>query len=124
MRKFVPAEALVFGFRPGRYCNALLGAGLLAGLLTGNVWAQTSQTINFDAIPAQIFGIAPFVIAAKASSGLAVGFVSTTPAVCRVASVLLELLSTGTCTITASSPAGPGFNAATPIQRSFKVTVA
>ncbi len=121
MRKSVPAEALVFCDRPGRHCSAILVASLLAGLLTGNVWAQTPQTINFDAIPAQIFGISPFVIAAKASSGLAVGFVSTTPAVCRTASVLLELLSTGTCSVTASQPGNAGYSAAPSVMRTFTV---
>jgi FG-GAP-like repeat len=121
MRKSVPAEALVFGFRPGRHCGAILAACLLAGLLTGNVWAQTPQTINFDAIPAQIFGISPFAIAAKASSGLAVGFVSTTPAVCRAVSVLLELLSTGTCSVTASQPGNAGYSAAPSVMRTFTV---
>ena len=40
-----------------------------------------NETISFDAIPNQIFGASPFPITARASSGLPMGFASTTPAV-------------------------------------------
>jgi hypothetical protein len=82
------------------------------------------QTITFDAIPTQIFGVSPFVIAAEANSGLPVGFMSTTPAVCRMADDLVMLLGEGTCSITASQPGNAGYSAATLVTQSFAVSVA
>jgi hypothetical protein len=82
------------------------------------------MTIAFDAIANQIFGGSPFAIAAQASSGLPVSFVSTTPAVCRNSDDLVMLLSTGTCSITARQGGSFDYTAATPVTRSFIVSVA
>jgi len=46
----------------------------LFALSTPIMASAASQTIAFDAIPNQIFGVSPFVIAAQASSGLPVTF--------------------------------------------------
>ena len=83
-----------------------------------------SQTITFDAIPNQIFGISPFPIIAQASSGLPVGLASTTPAVCKLAVDLVTLLSAGTCSITASQGGNTNYSAATSVTRSFTVKLA
>jgi len=99
----------------------------LAALLVSaaaSVQAQTSQTIAFHAIPNQILGISPFPIAAPASSSLPVTFASTTPAVCKTASGLVMLLKAGTCSITASQGGNISYGAATPVTRSFTVSVA
>jgi len=97
---------------------------LFALILTAPAQASTSQTITFDAIPNQLLGISPFTIAAQASSLLPVSFASTTPTVCKAASVLVAILSTGTCSITASQGGNATYSAATPVTRSFTVTEA
>jgi hypothetical protein len=87
----------------------------------GNVGAQT---VTFDEIPNQILGVGPFPIAAKASSGLPVGFMSTTPTVCRTAAALvIPLRAVGTCSITASQP-GNGTYTAASVTRSFTISAA
>jgi hypothetical protein len=94
---------------------------LVLAALSVNVAWSASQTIHFDAIPTQIFGASPFAIAAQASSGLPVRFVSDTPQVCKTASGLVMLLSAGTCSITASQGGNAGYSAAVPVLRSFAV---
>jgi hypothetical protein len=109
----------------------LSGSALNFNLSAGNTSIQiaeaggvSAQTIAFDAIPNQIFGISPFVIAAQASSLLPVGFVSTTPTICTLADDLVMLLKAGTCSITASQAGNANYSAATSVTRSFTVSVA
>jgi len=84
--------------------------------------SAASQTITFDAIPNQIFGISPFQITAKASSGLPVTFSSTTPGVCKVASGLVMLLSPGSCSITVSQGGNGTYSSAAPATQNFTVS--
>ncbi len=84
----------------------------------------TGQTISFDAISNQIFGVSPFVVAARASSGLPVSFSSTTPGVCKVADSLVMLLGVGNCSVTVGQGGNAGVSAATPVTRSFAVAQA
>jgi uncharacterized protein (TIGR03437 family) len=95
----------------------LLGTAALLG-------QSDTNTISFDPIPDQIFGISPFVIGAKATSGLPVSFASTTPPVCRAAGSLITVLSTGTCSVMASQAGNGTYPAATPVTRSFAITAA
>ena len=90
--------------------------------LSVTVVASASQTISFDAIPNQIFGASPFTITARASSGLPVSFVSTTTAVCKLASGLVMLLGVGTCSITSSQSGNANYGAAASVTRSFTVS--
>jgi Bacterial Ig-like domain (group 3)/FG-GAP-like repeat/FG-GAP repeat len=85
---------------------------------------STSQTIAFDKIPNQIFGISPFEIAVQSTSGLPLNIASTTTTVCETSSGLVTLLSTGTCSITASQGGNGTYSAATPVTRSFTVNQA
>ncbi len=68
-----------------------------------------------------ISGAAPFTLAATATSGLAVGFVSSTPAVCTVSGANVTLIGTGICSITARQPGTPTYAAATPVTHTFTV---
>jgi hypothetical protein len=97
----------------------------------GNVWfdnvqvystAAAAQTITFAAPAAQAFGTAPFSIGATASSGLAVAFNPTTPAVCSISASTVTLLATGTCSITASQGGNAAYAIANPVTQSFVVT--
>ena len=82
------------------------------------------QSITFDAIPSQILGASPFVIAARPSSSLTIGIVSNTPAVCGTAGTLVMLTAAGTCSITASQAGNGVYSAATSVTRSFTVSAA
>ncbi len=83
---------------------------------TFNINAAT-QTITFQSIPDHVLTDPPFPITATtAPTAQPVTFTSS-PGICSVAGSTITLLSTGTCTITATSPA------AFPAIRSFNITV-
>jgi hypothetical protein len=79
------------------------------------------QTITFGALSNQILGTAPFTVSATASSGLAVSFVSITPATCTVSVATVTLVVAGTCTIQATQAGNTTYLAATPVNQSFQV---
>ncbi|HTA45935.1 MAG TPA: SBBP repeat-containing protein, partial [Bryobacteraceae bacterium] len=85
-----------------------------------NVTSQT-QTITFTQGNVQI-SPAPLALSATANSGLTVTFSSTTPSVCTVSSSAVTLVSTGTCTVTASQAGNVTYAAAPPVVRSFQVS--
>ncbi len=92
---------------------------------TFNVLPQT-QTITFAALTDKVFGSAAFAISAKATSNLAVAFVSNTSAVCTVSSTskgaTVTLVIAGACTIEASQAGNSSFGPATPVDQTFNVT--
>jgi sugar lactone lactonase YvrE len=83
---------------------------------------QGSQTIAFGTLSNQTLGTTPFTLSATASSGLAVSFASTTPAVCTVSGATVTLVVAGTCTIQATQTGNVNYGAATPVNQSFQVT--
>ena len=83
--------------------------------------ALTAQTITFELIAAQTFGITPANLSASASSGLAVTLASTTSSVCTVSGNSLTLLAAGNCSVTASQSGNSSYAAAPPVTRSFSV---
>jgi hypothetical protein len=83
-----------------------------------------SQTITFAALPNRTLIESPFTVSATASSGLAVTFSSTTPAVCGVAGNQVTLLATGACTVQASQVGNASYNPAASVNRSFTVSKA
>jgi hypothetical protein len=83
--------------------------------------AQKSQTITFGALSNRTFGGAAFTVSATASSGLAVSFASTTPAVCTVSAKTVTLAGAGTCTIQATQAGNTDYAAAAPVEQSFQV---
>jgi hypothetical protein len=85
---------------------------------------QGSQAISFGALPNASLSASPLTLSATASSGLAVGFSSTTTSICTVSGVTLTLLQTGTCSITASQAGDTDWNAASDVVQSFTVTPA
>jgi streptogramin lyase len=82
--------------------------------------AQSQQTINFPVIAAQTAGTM-LNLSATATSGLAVGFASTTPATCTVAGGTASLIAGGTCTIQASQAGNNQYSAAANVSQSFNV---
>ena len=81
-----------------------------------------SQTITFGPLSNELYGTAPFTVSATASSGLAVSFNSQTTSVCTVSGNTVTLLAAGTCTIQATQSGNVDYLAATPVNRSFRVT--
>jgi predicted transcriptional regulator YdeE len=98
---------------------ALLGQQIT---VTQNGVATQSQTITFGTLSNQVFGTAPFTVSATASSGLAVGFASTTASFCTVSGATVTLVSVGTCTIQATQAGNSTYSAATAVNQSFQVT--
>jgi uncharacterized protein (TIGR03437 family) len=92
-------------------------------LTSGAATAPVLQTLTFDTIPNQIFGISPFVIAAQTNQLLPVTFTSTTTGVCTTTDDLVLLLSTGMCSITASQAGNSGYQTAS-ATKSFTVSQA
>ena len=82
---------------------------------------KSSQTITFPALTNKVYGDAPFVVTATASSGLTVTFqVVSGPA--TIAGNVVTLTGTGLVTIRASQSGGSDFISATPVDQSFTVT--
>ncbi len=83
-----------------------------------------AQTISFPAPGNQLLGNSPLVLTATASSGLAVGFLSLTPAICVAGASSASLLSAGTCTVQATQAGNGSYSAAAPVTQSFVVIAA
>ena len=86
--------------------------------------ARQSQTINFGPLPDKRPSDLPFSLSATASSGLAVSFASTTPAVCTVTGNTVTLLAVGQCSILASQAGDSAYSAAPNVVRTFMVDAA
>ena len=79
-----------------------------------------AQTITFPTIRAQSVGT-PLSLNATTSSGLTIGFSSSTTSVCTLAGSTATFLIAGTCTITASQAGSSAYAAASATQ-SFSVS--
>jgi hypothetical protein len=84
--------------------------------------AKSEQQIAFPPLADLPLGGGPVALGATASSGLAVTYASTTPAVCTVSGAVVSVHAVGTCSITASQPGDDAFLAAPDVTRSFAVT--
>ncbi len=82
---------------------------------------KATQAITFPAIPATPLLTGSVSLNANASSGLPVGFASTTSSVCTVTGSTATLIATGTCTIKATQVGNGGFLAAAQVEQSFAV---
>jgi hypothetical protein len=83
--------------------------------------AKAGQTISFDNPGTRALGGGAVALAAVATSSLAVGFVSDTPAVCTVSGSNATLVAVGTCTLRAQQGGNLNFNAAPDVSQSFTV---
>jgi hypothetical protein len=99
------------------------GAQTATAPIALSVVAASTQTITFTNPGAQKVG-AQVSLTASASSGLPVTLTSTTANVCMVNSStgVASLLTTGTCSITASQAGNATYAAATPVTDNFSVT--
>ena len=87
--------------------------------------AMGNQTISFGPLADQSILASPVTVSATATSGLPVAFASNSLAICTVSGTSVTLLSTGTCSITASQAGDADWNAAAPtITQAFQVSLA
>ena len=84
---------------------------------------KANQTITFAAPTGVTYGDAPFNAGATASSGLAVGYSSSTPGVCTIDSLSNEvrIVSAGICTVTASQTGNNNYNPAADVTRNITI---
>ena len=78
------------------------------------------QTITFGNPGTQTVGI-PLMLSATATSGLAVGFTSTTTGICTVSGITATFIASGTCTIDANQAGNSTYASATMVPQSFMV---
>lgn len=99
-------SAALSGLSPGTLYYVRAYAVNSAGTAFGNevsfTSARASQTIDFPHPGTQTWAVGgTFAIAASASSGLAVVFSTSTPAVCTVSGTTVTMLAPGVCTLSA-----------------------
>jgi hypothetical protein len=79
------------------------------------------QSITFEALGDKTYGDDPFAVSASATSGLEVGFESSTLATCSVSGSTVTILAAGTCTIRATQPGNASWAPAPPVDQSFTI---
>jgi hypothetical protein len=88
---------------------------------SNGVTPKGAQAITFGNPGGQPLGASP-TLAATASSGLAVAFISTTPSICTVTGPgVLTTVSVGLCTIDADQPGNNAYAAAPQVSQSFAI---
>jgi hypothetical protein len=95
-------------------------------ITTGFTYLKAKQTIAFGTMVDAAMSETPIDLTAAASSGLAVSYVSSTTNVCTVGSgaggkSVVNFLTTGTCSVTASQVGDGYYNAADAVSRTFKI---
>src|SRR6202040_3868879 len=83
--------------------------------------AMADQTITFTAPSGATYGDGDSDLGATASSGLAVGYASTTPSVCTIVAGKLHVAGAGSCTIDADQAGNDNYNAAAQVERTFTI---
>ena len=84
----------------------------------------TDQTISFSQPANMTYGASNQVITASATSGLSVALASTTPSVCTIVSGAINIVSPGTCTITANQAGNTTYKAAAAVSKSITISSA
>jgi hypothetical protein len=97
-------------------------AGVVADREGEGAGRQQAHAVDFAALPAKAPVDPPFNLAASASSGLPVAFVSSNSAVATIVGDLLTIQSTGSVTITATQPGNALHPAATPVGQTLIVS--
>lgn len=84
---------------------------------------KANQTITFlpDPLPSKMVGDAPFALNSTASSGLAVGYLSSDTNVATISGNTVTIIGAGTSTITASQSGNANYNAASDVARILTV---
>lgn len=82
------------------------------------------QTITFGALPTKTYGDAPFDLAASATSGLPVSYVSTDPSVASIVGSTVTIHKAGAITITASQSGSSSWNPAPDVNQVLTINKA
>ena len=86
--------------------------------------AKANQTITFANPGAQTFDDSPLTVSGTSTSGLAVTFTTTTPAICTAGGsngTTITFVTIGSCTVVADQAGNGNFNAAPTVSRSFNI---
>jgi hypothetical protein len=86
--------------------------------------SKVGQSIDFAAPADKSTLDADFDPGATATSGLPVGYSSSTPSVCTIVGGNVHIVGAGTCTVTASQPGNGNYDAAQDVERSLAVSKA
>jgi uncharacterized protein YjdB len=86
--------------------------------------AKGTQTITFGALPQKTVGNAPFTLGATASSGLAVSYTSSNPAVATISGTTVTVVAAGTTTIIATQGGDANYDAASAVIQTLTVNAA
>ncbi|MGK4567524.1 YDG domain-containing protein [Flavobacterium sp. 3HN19-14] len=89
---------------------------------TLTVVGLADQTITFNALANKVYGDATFELTATASSGLAVSYSSSNPAVATVSGTTVTIVGVGTTNITASQGGNATYNPAPNVIQPFTST--
>jgi len=84
--------------------------------------AKAPQQIVFHALPTKVFGEAPFALQATATSGLALTFSSSDPAIASVAGNIVTLKAPGKVTITVQQGGSENYLAATSASQVLEIS--
>lgn len=95
---------------------------LYADALPASEVAKTAQFITFAAPADQSLSNQSLQLSGSSSSALPVSYTSVTLSVCSVSGTTLQLLSAGTCTVSADQDGDATYSAASAVSRSFEIT--
>ncbi|MBK5275675.1 MAG: fibronectin type III domain-containing protein [Desulfuromonadales bacterium] len=100
-----------------------VGTGLQS-ISSNSVTPIGTQSITFPSLTAKSYGVGDFDPGATASSGLAVTYTSSNPAVATMLAGKIHVVGVGSTTITASQAGNTSFTAATDVTQSLTVNPA
>lgn len=86
-------------------------------------YEPASQTITFAAPADRVFSSTPFTAVATSTSGLAVSLTSADTSVCTASGLSVTMVSAGECSLTAAQAGNSTYLAASPVQRSFQISM-
>jgi hypothetical protein len=115
-----PVGSYPIAITQGSLASANYTFVFINGTLT--ITGATAQTITFAALPNTIYGVAPIVIAATASSGQPVSYTVTGPA--TVSGSTLTIIGAGAVSVTAAQSGNNTYAAAPSVTQSFVVAQA
>jgi VCBS repeat-containing protein len=108
-----------YAITPGGLTSSNYEVSFVSGTLTVG---RATQSITFATLADRMYGDAAFDLSATASSGLAVGYAAS--GACSVSGSTVQVVTAGTCNITASQAGSSHYEPAPDIVRSFNVAPA
>lgn len=95
---------------------------VMAGAGNGGIPpTKNNQTVTFGPLSVKTYGDSPFGLTGTTSSGLAVSYTNSNPAVATVSGTTLTIVGSGTTTITAAQPGNAYYNSASSVAQPLVV---